>query len=120
MAHVLVVDDDLGMREWLAEILEVAGHHVSQAQDGLEAKSLAMRNVFDLVITDISMPKEEVLGTICALRKSLPDIKIIALSGKDPEALMDAKLLGAQAALRKPVTSQALLECVGGLASLRG
>jgi len=112
VAHILVVDDDIGTREWLSAILEAAGHLVFAAQDGLEARSLAMRSTLDLVITDISMPNEEGLGMIRALRKSLPQLKIIAFSGQDPDTLHDAKLLGAHAALRKPVTAQILLQSV--------
>jgi CheY-like chemotaxis protein len=114
---ILVVDDDTGTREWLSEILEGAGHLVFTAQDGLAARSLAMRSSVDLVITDISMPNEEGLGMIRALRKCLPQLKIIALSGKDPDTLQDARLLGAHAALRKPVTAKLLLQCVSELAA---
>jgi CheY-like chemotaxis protein len=113
--HILVVDDDPSTREWLSEILEGAGHLVLTAQDGLEARSLAMRSTLNLVITDISMPNEEGLGTIRALRKSSPQLKIIVLSGKDPETLQDARLLGAHAALRKPVPAHLLLQCVNEL-----
>ncbi len=59
MANVLVVEDDSGTREWLAEILAIAGHRVFTAGDGLEAMSLVNRQALDLVITDISMPNEE-------------------------------------------------------------
>lgn len=66
----------------------------------------------DLLITDISMPNEEGLGLIRAMRKACPATKIIALSGTDPETLRDAKLLGAQAALRKPVAADVVLQCI--------
>ena len=73
---------------------------------------LAERQIFDLMLTDISMPEEEGLGLIHAIRKKRPDIKIIAISGKDPETLTDAKLLGANAALRKPVTATTILQWI--------
>ena len=112
MANILVVDDDTGIREWLTEILEGAGHQVFTAQDGLEARPLANRHSLDVVITDISMPNEEGLGMIRTMRKAHPDLKIIALSGKDPEILLDAKLLGAHAVLRKPVSAKIVLQSV--------
>jgi CheY-like chemotaxis protein len=112
MANILVVEDQESMREWLAAILESAGHQVSAARDGLEAISLAKQHAFDLIFTDISMPGEEGLGTILAVRKAQPDLKIVVISGADPEVLMDAKMLGAYAALRKPVTSETVLQCV--------
>jgi DNA-binding NarL/FixJ family response regulator len=64
------------------------------------------------------MPNEEGLGMIRALHKASPGLKIIAVSGKDPETLMDAKLLGAHAALRKPVTAKTVLECVRDLSPI--
>jgi DNA-binding NtrC family response regulator len=84
------------MREWLTEILDVPGYHLFTAGDGLEARSQAIRHALDLVITDISMP----------------------MSGKDPEILMAAKFLGAHAALRKPITSEMILQCVGDLSPM--
>ncbi|HTW66325.1 MAG TPA: response regulator [Bryobacteraceae bacterium] len=112
MAKILVVEDQDSMREWLIAVLEGAGHQVSAARDGLSAISLATRCAFDLVFTDISMPEEEGLGMILAVRKVRPELKIIVISGTDPEVLMDAKILGAYAALRKPVTSEVVLRCV--------
>jgi CheY-like chemotaxis protein len=119
VAQILVVDDDPRVREWLAEVLTGAGHRVFTAQDGLEARSLAMRHALEVVITDISMPNEEGLGMIRALHKALPQLKIIALSGQDPETLLDARLLGADAALRKPVASKIVLQCVCDLSPSR-
>ncbi len=116
MADVLVVDDDAGTREWLTEILEGAGHRVLSARDGLEAESLARNQAVEVVITDISMPNEEGIGLILAIRRSHPKLKIIVLSGKDPDILMDAILLGAHAAFRKPVISRTVLECISVLA----
>jgi len=112
MANILVVEDELGMREWLAEILELAGHRVFTAGDGLEARSVLNREMLELVITDISMPNEEGLGLIRGLRKARPELKIVALSGADSETLQDAKLLGAYVTLRKPVSAQIVLQCI--------
>jgi CheY-like chemotaxis protein len=113
--RVLVVDDDEGMRGWLTEVLQGEGHRVFAAPDGLEAVRLAKRQSFDLVITDISMPNEDGLGTVRALRKTQSKLKIIAISGGNSDALVDAKLLGAAAALAKPFTAEALLSCIRGL-----
>jgi len=115
VANILVVEDETGMREWLTEILQGASHQICTARDGVEARSLAQRHALDLVITDISMPNEEGLGMILAMRKAYPKLKIIVISGKDPDILMDAKLLGAHAALRKPVTAKIVLQSVSDL-----
>jgi CheY-like chemotaxis protein len=114
--RILVVDDEEGIREWLTAILEGRGHQVFTARDGLEAKRVAKRQALDLMITDISMPDEDGLGIIHALRKVHPALKIIAMSGSNADALLDAKLLGANAALSKPFTSEILLRCLRELA----
>ncbi len=112
MARVLVAEDDVGLLAWLTEIILGAGHHVAAARDGLEALSLSNRQSFDLVVTDISMPNQDGFGLIRAMRQAHPEMMIIALSGKDPALLQDARLLGAAAALWKPVSSKAMLDCI--------
>jgi CheY-like chemotaxis protein len=113
--RILVVDDEPAVREWLAELLTGCGYQVFTAKDGLQAKQVAAREALDIMITDISMPNEEGLGVIRALRKTHPGLKIIAMSGSYAEALMDAKLLGANAALTKPFTSETVLKCIAEL-----
>jgi CheY-like chemotaxis protein len=115
MQRILVVDDEEAIRDWLCAILEGFGHLVFTAKDGLEAKRLAARQTLDLMITDISMPNEEGLGIIRALRKTHPGLKIIAMSGSNAEALLDAKLMGAGAVLAKPFTAEIVLKCMRDL-----
>ena len=110
MATILVVEDDAGMRAWLAEILEPE-HQVVTARDGREARSMAKRHQPDPVITDISMPDEDGLGLIRSVRSDRPEVKIIAISGKHPDHLMDARIMGAHATLSKPVTAKQVLQC---------
>src|SRR5579862_4133361 len=112
MARILIADDESGILEWLSEIALGAGHQVTTARDGLAAISIAGRETFDLVVTDISMPNQDGLGLILSMRKSHPDTKIIVFSGQDPSALQDARLLGAHAALVKPVSSKKMLHCI--------
>jgi CheY-like chemotaxis protein len=113
--RILVVDDEPAVCEWLADLLTGCGYQVLTAKDGLQAKQVAAREALDIMITDISMPNEEGLGVIRALRKTHPGLKIIAMSGSYAEALMDDKLLGANAALTKPFTSETVLKCIAEL-----
>jgi len=113
---ILVVDDEPGMRNWLSEVLEIAGYRVFTASNGREARSRAEEHEVDLVITDLVMPEEEGIEMIRTLRKGSVKLKIIAMTGSDsPDILSAARILGAQATLLKPLTAETVLECVANL-----
>ena len=80
MHRILLVEDDAILREMICAFLRADGHEVTTAIHGKEALYHALRAEFDLVITDIVMPEQEVLETIMALRKHRPGLKIIAMS----------------------------------------
>lgn len=112
--RVLVVDDDDDARLALRRMLEVAGYEVLEAANGRIAMSLCRSSPPDVVITDIFMPEQEGIETIQALRREFPATKLIAISGQPAAAvyLRMAKLLGAQAALEKPIRLETLLDTV--------
>src|ERR1035438_7232469 len=67
-SSILIVDDEPGIRELLAMILEAAGHSVAAAKDGVEApKIMASRDV-EIVITDLLMPERDGLEFITEIR----------------------------------------------------
>jgi hypothetical protein len=110
LARILVADDDAAVRGFLRKVLEQDGYQVAEAADGKQAIERALTGRVDLVITDIVMPEQEGIETIRALRQDLPDVAIIAISGAfDGQFLNIAKLMGAAAALTKPVTAELLL-----------
>ena len=59
MGRILIIDDDLDIRQWLRAILESDGHDINGAEDGLEAIDLHKIKSFGLIITDIMMPKKK-------------------------------------------------------------
>jgi len=66
MAHILIVDDEERMRHLLSIMLTRKGHRVDQAGDGVEALEMIQSTPFDMVITDIKMPRMDgtmLLGT---------------------------------------------------------
>jgi CheY-like chemotaxis protein len=110
---ILIVDDDDRVRAWLREVLEGAGHKVREAANGKEALDLLQHDTVDLFITDLVMPEQEGIETVRLLRYSYPDLKIITISGAfGPLFLRMTKVLGAKAALQKPIGVQKLLETV--------
>jgi CheY-like chemotaxis protein len=115
MAHLLVIDDDAGVREVIRLYLDGSGHRVIEAKDGYAGIKAFAQASFDLVITDIFMPDQDGIETIRMLRKLRPTIKIIAISGGivgDKLYLREAKSLGADCVLPKPFRRMDLLNLV--------
>ena len=81
MKRILVIDDDVQVRQMLRQMLEREGYEVVDAPDGKEGIRLYRDEPADLIITDIIMPEKEGIGTIFELRREFPGVKIIAVSG---------------------------------------
>ena len=107
MSHILVIDDEEGVRVVLRRLLQHAAHDVWVAANGNEGLHLCRQHAMDVVITDICMPEKDGLSTIRDFRRNYPHLKIIAISGggvgSAPDYLKAARYLGAQLAFEKPV-----------------
>jgi len=109
-AKILIVDDDVQVRSFVAKLLETEGYHVIQACNGKEAQNCCRQISIDLMITDLVMPEQEGLETIYAIRRSTPGLPVIAISGAFGGTYLDlAKKLGADAVLKKPFEPGAIL-----------
>ena len=116
---ILVVDDESFIRDFFREVLEMAGFEVILAENGKRAVTLLHERKVDLVIMDLVMPEQEGVETIQALRRSYPDIKIVAMSGAfGGQFLKTATMLGARATLAKPVTPAEILKVVRDILSI--
>ncbi|MEW5977288.1 MAG: response regulator [Acidobacteriota bacterium] len=110
---ILIADDHSEVRSFVKKALESSGHSVSEADSGRSALALVESIHFDLIVTDIVMPDVEGLELIQRLKKTKPEIKIIAISGAfEGRFLKLAKLLGVKVTLEKPFSVQALLDAV--------
>ena len=117
--RVLVVDDDMSLRNLLVETLEAAGFQVFSAENGKTARAQAAANPVDLVITDLAMPEEEGLEMIRLLKKEQPELKIVAMSGAfEPAVLKAARYFGAHASLTKPLSADTILRCIEELSQV--
>jgi CheY-like chemotaxis protein len=117
-ARILVVDDEAGVRDFLRMVLEGGGYEVIEAANGKEAIQQIRTGRVDLLVTDLVMPEQEGIETIVALRKELPAMRIIAISGAfGGKFLRVARLLGVGVALTKPVDADLLLAKVAELLS---
>jgi CheY-like chemotaxis protein len=110
---ILIVDDDPEVRHVLRAMLEAAGYSIAEADNGRQALAECRKHSVRVMITDLVMPEREGIETIKMARQTYPGLRIIAISGAfGGEYLRIAKLLGADAALPKPLHMDALLEAV--------
>ena len=100
----------------MRELLVPSGYTVSTADNGREAIRLLKIEAPDLVITDIVMPDGDGVDVIMALRKKIPSIPVIAISGGgfvDADTyLLIARGYGVQAILKKPITRDELVMAI--------
>ncbi len=107
MARILVADDEAGVRSFLAETLELGGHEVAQAADGEEALALLARRAFDLLVTDLRMPKRDGMEVLREAHARQPDLEVIVLTAHGSvSSAVEAMRLGAFDYLQKPVDGQ--------------
>lgn len=119
MKHILVMDDDPVILEFLTRLLERTSYKVSVATDGKEGLKLFRQDGADLLIVDIFMPKMDGLRVIRQLKEETPDLKIIAISGGQPlmnkDVLVTAQKLGVRHTLKKPFLVDELLQAIAEL-----
>jgi response regulator RpfG family c-di-GMP phosphodiesterase len=102
---VLVVEDDLPVREMMAEIIHSHGYECQEAGDGLEALDLILENNFDVIISDIDLPKMDGLTLIEKAQEKKPGADFIVITGFNNEYSYDRVILaGARDYIIKPFT----------------
>jgi DNA-binding NtrC family response regulator len=114
MANILVVDDELGIRDLLSEILFDEGHQVELAENAAKAREVRLRMRPDLVLLDIWMPDTDGVSLLKEWAiAGLLNMPVIMMSGHATiDTAVEAVKIGAQAFLEKPITLQKLLKAV--------
>jgi CheY-like chemotaxis protein len=112
MKKILVVDDNAMMRKMIISLLSENDIQIEEAIDGRDALDLIEKFSYDLVITDILMPRIEGTELIMEIRRMRPDAGIIAISGAKPYYLYVAKKLGVNAVFTKPLNPAKFHEAV--------
>jgi CheY-like chemotaxis protein len=117
MARILLIDDDELLRDTVLQMLELDGHQVTEAADGEQGLKLfqqrAGKGGFDVVVTDVLMPGIDGARVIVELRRTHPDLPIVAISGgrrvlSSQFNLETASLAGASCQLAKPFSRHEL------------
>lgn len=116
MQKILVIDDNMVVRNTIVQILESEGYEVISAEDGRRGLYAFRSEHPDLVVTDIIMPEKEGIETIRDIRGEVPDAKIIAISGGgrigNTDFLKIARQLGASDVVAKPLDPDHFLDVV--------
>ena len=116
MARIIVIDDQEYIRRVVRRALEREGHQVLDASDGEMGLQMLARHGADVVITDIFMPGLDGILTLRRIRKEVPGVKVIVMSGGDSSGRLDlrkdAEMLGAVKSLPKPFDASELVEIV--------
>ena len=110
---ILVVDDESGIRLLLSEVLLNKGFEVSLASDGQESLDKLEQDHFDLVVTDINMPRLDGVSMLKRMKKTGRDEKIIIMTGNPADQrLLDKGLPHVESHLFKPFGIENFLNVV--------
>src|SRR6187431_3842745 len=115
MSQIMIVDDEVGIRELLSEILADEGHQVMLAESAGEARRLRERARPDLVLLDIWMPDTDGITLLKEWASSgLLTMPVVMMSGHGTiDTAVEATRIGAYDFLEKPIALQKLLATVG-------
>ncbi len=106
MARILVADDEEGIRSFLAEALEDDGHSVTQAHDGLAAVSELARRNYDVLVTDLKMPRMDGMTLLRRVKAEQPELEVVVLTAYGTvDSAVQAMKIGAFDYLQKPLQS---------------
>ncbi len=114
MATILVVDDEVGIRALLSEILTDEGHAIEMAENAAQARAARERVRPDLVLLDIWMPDVDGISLLKEWGAAgLLTMPVVMMSGHGTiDTAVEATKFGAMAFLEKPITLQKLLRAV--------
>jgi DNA-binding response OmpR family regulator len=117
---ILVLEDEEHIRTMLVEALSGAGHRVESATDGLTGLARFQGGVFDVVLTDLSLPECSGLDVARSVKRMRPETPVVLITGwghlLDTERLRDS---GVDVMLVKPFRLERLLAVVGDALRLR-
>lgn len=118
--EILVVDDEIGIRELLSEILFDEGYQVALAENAQQAREYRLNKVPDLVLLDIWMPDMDGLSLLKEwVAQDLLTMPVVMMSGHGTiETALEATRIGAADFLEKPIALQKLLKTVATVMQL--
>jgi two-component system, NtrC family, response regulator AtoC len=117
VARILIAEDEPGVRSFLCEALELVGHEVTTAKDGIEAVMRLKERAYDVLLTDLRMPGADGLTVVRTAAAEQPELQVIVLTAHGTvEVAVECMKLGAFDFLQKPVSGLAELRLLVGRA----
>jgi CheY-like chemotaxis protein len=111
--NILVVDDEENIREIISEFLQTLGYNVVEAANGEEAIIACSKTKFDLIISDIRMPKMNGLKLLKAIKTYMPQMPVILMTGYQPTKTQEESLTTkADGYLLKPFSLNSLRQSI--------
>ena len=109
--HILIIDDEVALRQTLARILQQAGFEVTTAENGEQGLSFIQTTNFDLVFMDLRMPGMAGLDVLKLVHASYPNLPVVLFTAQpDLNSAVEALRSGAIDYLLKPLKPQALID----------
>ena len=111
--RILIVDDQVSMRDMLTDMLEILGYEASAAESGEQALALLQDGAYDLVIADLNMPRMDGMALLSHIKTNWPDVPVIIITGYRT-VHTERKVLqkGADGFIPKPCTMKRVKEIV--------
>jgi two-component system nitrogen regulation response regulator NtrX len=110
MTHILIIDDEPGIRSTLASILEDEGYRVYALADAVQGLECISRGSIDLVLLDVLLPRMGGMEALEKIRSSWPEIEVVVISGHaNVDMAVRAVKLGAFDFLEKPLSLDKVL-----------
>ena len=110
---ILVIDDEPVILNSCRKVLEQDGFDVYLVPSADEALKAMKKEVFDLLLVDVKMPKHDGIYLMQKVKEKWPDVPIIVMSGyPTPDTITDGAKMGADAFIAKPFTPDELLETI--------
>jgi two-component system, NtrC family, response regulator HydG len=107
---ILVLDDHVDVAASLGEILELDGHEVTLAHNGLSAVAAYDKSAFDLGLFDVKMPGMNGVESFMEVRKRRPEATVVMMSGYADDGVIEKAMRnGARGILRKPFEVEELM-----------
>ena len=112
MANIMIADDSDAIRLVLKDILNIGNHSVvAEATNGEEAVDLYLKNLPDLLLLDLAMPKKDGLTVLKEILEKKSDAKIVLITASDDQKIINQCLdIGATLCISKPFDFNSVLK----------